>query len=463
LDDTSESSLLTPLGQKQHYDLGQWFRERYHISLSNNVLEEYDPNQVLVESTAYERTIVSANALVLGLFPKAARGLQLFNETADLIPVYTRDRNNDLYLRAYDKCNALHDKLETLYISDVWKAMEMENMALLQRLAQNPAFTKHAKQSVQSGATKMESYIPLTELWNVFDAIHVVETECDSIEVVDGVMITSQVCQELPYPNLLASMDGNDVNATKLLANAVELLRFSPTIANNFVGGTFFHMILQRMEHMVIHNNNNTTTSRNLYITSAHYPTLLGLLNALDDTTYTDRYIPDYASALVLELYRRDKDGEHYVKIYFKSGDSLDILPIQVSTTCRTDMDEGCTFQTLWQESQSQRYTAVEWCQACNNTDVDICLQYQLQQQQQQQQVPTTSTGTLVTNNNNNNNNNDRNENYLYFITFLGGAMTTALLFLLWNYCYIAHRHNQPHDQPVIIHQQHYESDRNVV
>lgn len=412
LDDTSESSLLTPLGQKQHYDLGQWLRERYLFPFAD-VLFEYDPNQVLVESTAYERTIVSANSLVLGLFPREARGLQLFNETADVIPVYTRARNNDLYLRAYEKCDALHDNLETLYTSDVWATMENENMALLQRLAQNPAFDKYAVQP-EEGSTA-EAYVPLTELWNVFDAIHVVETECDSV-VIDGNVTTSQVCQELPHPELLSTMDVNDVNATRLLANTAELLRFSPSTADNKVGGALLNLILHRMESIA----NNTNAPGYLYVTSAHYPTVLGLLTAFQ-TTFWDRYIPEYASALVMELHLREEDGEHYVKVYFKSGDSVDTIPIAVSATCRTDLEEGCLFKRLIQESESKRLTNVEWCQECNNTDVDVCLQYKLQQEQN-------STAASISNES------DKNDNYLYFIAFLGGVVCTSILFVLWNY-----------------------------
>jgi Histidine phosphatase superfamily (branch 2) len=411
LDDTSESSLLTPLGQKQHYDLGQWLRERYLFPFAE-VLTEYNPNQVLVESTAYERTIVSANSLVLGLFPRAARGLQLFNETPDLIPVYTRARNNDLYLRAYDKCDALQDNLEVLYASDVWKTMEMENMSLLQRLAMNPAFSKYVVQPAD-GSTS-EPYIPLTELWNVFDSINVVETECDSV-VIDGNVTTSQVCQSLPDPNLLSSIDESDVNATKLLANTAELLRFSPTTADNKVGGAFLDLILQRMQSIA----NNTNAPGFLYVTSAHYPTLLGLLSALQ-TTFWDRYIPEYASALVLELYRREEDGEHFVKMYFKSGDSLDTLPLVASATCRTDLDEGCLLRSLIQESQSKRLTAVEWCQECNNTDVDVCLQNKLQEQQSSPLVSDEPS---------------KKDGYLYFISFLGGVIFSAILFALWH-CY---------------------------
>jgi Histidine phosphatase superfamily (branch 2) len=415
LDDTSESSLLTPLGQKQHYELGHWLRERYLATTNfSDVLIEYDPNNVLVESTAYERTIVSANSLLLGLFPRESRGLQLFNETSELIPVYSRARNNDLNLRAYDKCDSLHDDLETLYASDMWKMMEMENIALLQRLAQYDAFQKYV---VKDDPTASAPYIPLTELWNVYDAIHVVETECgftNTAALDNG--NSSQICQELPDPNLLSLIDATDRNATYLLANTVELLRFSPSVAGNRVGGSFLDLMLQRMDTIA---NNSVTAPNFLFITSAHYPTLLGLFSALE-TNFMDQYIPEYASAMVLELYLRVEDGQHYVKVYFKSGDSVDASPIVVSDICRTDLDAGCSLEQFRQETQPNRLTPEAWCDVCNNTDVDVCTQYLLQKSFSSSATDTTDSKS--------------NDKYLYVIAFFAGIVFSAIPFLIWHF-----------------------------
>ena len=407
LDDTSETSLLTPLGQKQHYELGQWLRARY-INDFSDVLIEYDPNHVLVESTAYERTIVSANSLVLGLFPRESRGIQLFNETSDLIPVYTRARNNDLHLRAYDKCDAYHSSLEMLYASDVWKTMELENMPLLRRLASHPSLAKH----VVPNDDQSDPYIPLTELWNVYDAIHVVETECATNALDSGNSTVSQVCQELPDPTLVTTIEEQDRNATKRLAHAVERLRFSPSVAGNQVGGSLLNLILQRMEPTA---NYTPSASPFLFVTSAHYPTLLGLLTTLE-TTFTDRDLPDYASALLLELYRPVEDGPlHYVKIFFKPGDSVDVEPVMVSASCRTDLNEGCSLELFVKETRSNRLSTDQWCQVCNNSDVDVCLMYKLQQS-----LTSTSDKT------------ENRDNYLFAVSFLAGILFAAIVCLLW-------------------------------
>ena len=42
LEETSETSLLTPLGQQQHYELGLWLQERY-LDHFGDILDEFDP------------------------------------------------------------------------------------------------------------------------------------------------------------------------------------------------------------------------------------------------------------------------------------------------------------------------------------------------------------------------------------------------------------------------------------
>lgn len=49
----------------QHFKLGQYFRRRYGKILG----VKYSPNNVYVQSTDYDRTLMSAQANLAGLFP----------------------------------------------------------------------------------------------------------------------------------------------------------------------------------------------------------------------------------------------------------------------------------------------------------------------------------------------------------------------------------------------------------
>ncbi|XP_063800708.1 lysosomal acid phosphatase [Pseudophryne corroboree] len=76
---------LTQIGMKQHWDLGQALRDRYKGFLN----ESYDRHEIYVRSTDVDRTLMSAEANLAGLYPPA--GSQVFqpNITWQPIPVHT--------------------------------------------------------------------------------------------------------------------------------------------------------------------------------------------------------------------------------------------------------------------------------------------------------------------------------------------------------------------------------------
>lgn len=85
---------LSQDGMRQHFLLGQFLRLRYRGLLS----ESYDRREISVRSTDYDRTLMSAEANLAGLYPPA--GQQVF--TADLkwqpIPVHTVPQSEERLL-----------------------------------------------------------------------------------------------------------------------------------------------------------------------------------------------------------------------------------------------------------------------------------------------------------------------------------------------------------------------------
>ena len=84
---------LTPLGMKQLYDYGQFIKSRY-----SNFLESYDRRQVYSKSTDYDRTLMSANCFLAGIFQP--NSYQSWNPDLKLsdwlpIPIHTNDRYTD--------------------------------------------------------------------------------------------------------------------------------------------------------------------------------------------------------------------------------------------------------------------------------------------------------------------------------------------------------------------------------
>ena len=55
---------LTNLGRRQHYEIGLKTRKRYSFFLEN----DYNPKEVLIYSTEYNRTMMSVGQQLLGLY-----------------------------------------------------------------------------------------------------------------------------------------------------------------------------------------------------------------------------------------------------------------------------------------------------------------------------------------------------------------------------------------------------------
>ncbi|KAM3585525.1 uncharacterized protein V6R79_019684 [Siganus canaliculatus] len=85
---------LSQEGMRQHLDLGHFLRNRYKGFLN----ESYNRHEILVRSTDYDRTLMSAEANLAGLYPPA--GQQVF--TPDLkwqpIPVHTVPQSEERLL-----------------------------------------------------------------------------------------------------------------------------------------------------------------------------------------------------------------------------------------------------------------------------------------------------------------------------------------------------------------------------
>ncbi|XP_032638090.1 lysosomal acid phosphatase isoform X3 [Chelonoidis abingdonii] len=76
---------LTQIGMLQQWDLGQSLRKRYHGFLNAS----YNRQEIFVRSTDYDRTLMSAEANLAGLYPP--QGQQVFNPNVSWqpIPVHT--------------------------------------------------------------------------------------------------------------------------------------------------------------------------------------------------------------------------------------------------------------------------------------------------------------------------------------------------------------------------------------
>lgn len=139
--------VLTPTGELQQYQLGLWIKEmcKKNYSTASTLFETYKASNVRLQSSSFDRTIVSANSLALGLYDEVSRDPLREktipkNVTRPNVPVYTTELKNDVTIRAYDKCESYLHRLQKLYESAEWNTIESRHRDLLYKLATFPLF-----------------------------------------------------------------------------------------------------------------------------------------------------------------------------------------------------------------------------------------------------------------------------------------------------------------------------------
>ena len=407
---------LTSIGELDMYNLGSWLRNRYATVLD---MEQYYSGDVHLQSSDFDRSIVSASSLALGLFPRQARdpirsrGPSLLNShiTPANIPVHTVKRTNDIDIRSYSNCPILHDRLEELYSSIEFKSLQAENVDLLTKLAKRLSFS-----SIREGPI-----VPLRQLWNVYDAINVAKTECQLNE-------TAASCIALPDPGVRDFLSEEEWQQTIKLAHKAEHMKFGRNTTKSLIGGNLLRTIASRMQSKPIGNKGSDRRQRRerllsgnvdvdkFVLYSGHYPTILGLFASLDlfsinmDTAIADKMlnkesIPNYAAALIFELWE-NPNGDYEVVASYKDGEQQAGEPSPISLPCEGSavVPGGSTrtpcslsdFTGAIHSFAGDAYDTKSWCSACQNEISDVCASLAVASKQEECTQTISSTATIT-------------------------------------------------------------------
>ncbi len=347
------SAFLTSTGIQQMHDLGIQLRDKYSDHFA--FLPNYDPELVYFESSDFDRTIVSASALASGLF-------HVENSTVPVhVPVHTFKLENDLYIRAYDKCSQFTKELIALYKSQEWIQVQEENDGLLRKLATIKPFQKYADS---------DGRVSLAQVWNVYDAIYVAKSECES-----NAPDARAVCESLEDPFVKDVLSEDEFEQLRRLVGKSEFIRYRTPSAARFVA----YNLLARITSRIVFEDTKFSRedgSAKIYLYSGHYPLLLAIFAALEHT-YSDDGIPNYSAAIVIEVYE-DEKKEKRVVYYYHGGQGLEDVTIQspvrfLGRHCDAD---SCPFDNMLRLVED--WSEKTWCDTCGgNSQVDICLQYE--------------------------------------------------------------------------------------
>ncbi|XP_053576309.1 lysosomal acid phosphatase [Bombina bombina] len=318
---------LTQIGMKQHWDLGQELRARYKAFLN----ESYNRHEIYVRSTDVDRTLMSAEANLAGLYPPA--GSQVFNPniTWQPIPVHTVPSADDQLLDFPLSPCPLYQKLqEETRHSEEYTNLTRDNLEFLRMVANKTGLSDCSLESV----------------WSVYDTLFCEKMHNLSLPTwaSDDVLARLRVLKDFSFRFLFG------------VHQRVEKARLQ--------GGVFVDQILKNVSYAA---QKTASNGLKLIAYSAHDTTLAALQMALD--VHNGKQAP-YASCHMFELYEEDS-GNFTVEMYFRNESGKAPFPLTLP---------GCTQRCPLQEFKQllQPVISQDWqqeCQISNKTqDTEIII-----------------------------------------------------------------------------------------
>ncbi len=281
---------LTPQGSDQEFAVGKQLKDRY-ITQSHLLPDHYLPGTIYARSTGSDRTIMSANAVLEGLYSDASSN---FNSLF-LPPVHNCPRAAEDELLPDNNLTFNFNQLfqSTIVTLPEWQAKEASLKGNFERWSQATG-------------------IPITQLYdlkNLGDTLYIYQLN------------------HIPTPPLLTEEDVQTIIDAGLWATCI-------TFQNKIVGQTAAANLLQEIANSCQSATNPNELLRcRLYC--AHDSTLSVLLTALGKADFSTT-IPPYASDLNIELFD-EGNGNYTVQVM------LNDQPVILSCTGKN----SCTLAQL--------------------------------------------------------------------------------------------------------------------
>ncbi|XP_018123000.1 prostatic acid phosphatase [Xenopus laevis] len=272
---------LTKLGKQQHYELGRYLRRRYDTFLN----ESYRHREVYVRSTDIDRTIMSAQANLAGLFQPTGDQIWNPNITWEPIPVHTVPKTEDkLLLMPLANCPRYETLLSETFSSKEYRQLLEPYSDFLKVLSKNTGFT--IEQLSHFAA------------WTTYDTL--------LCEAIHNYSLPSWATKE--------TMDKLQHLSEIILSSSYGIYKHQEK--SRLQGGVLLNSIIQNITYI----KETPRVQRRILIYSAHDTTVFSLQAALNVSN--GKLIP-YAACHLFELYQ-DEQGQYSIQMYYKNDSSVE-------------------------------------------------------------------------------------------------------------------------------------------
>uniref|UniRef100_A0A8V0ZX41 Lysosomal acid phosphatase n=1 Tax=Gallus gallus TaxID=9031 RepID=A0A8V0ZX41_CHICK len=277
---------LTQVGMRQQWELGQALRRRYHGFLSAS----YRRQEIFIRSTDYDRTLMSAEANLAGLYPPEEQ--QMFNPNISWqpIPVHTVPESGEMLLKfPLTPCPRYEQLQNETRNSAEYINKTRDNLQFLQMVANETGIRDLSLESV----------------WSVYDTLFCEQAHKMDLPswVTPDVMTQMKQLKDFGFEFLFG------------IHHRVEKARLQ--------GGVLLDHIRKNLTKAA---NASAHQQLKLLVYSAHDTTLVALQMALD--VYNKIQAP-YASCHLFELYQED-DGNFSVEMFFRNESGKEPFPLTI-------------------------------------------------------------------------------------------------------------------------------------
>uniref|UniRef100_A0A0N5B6C5 Acid phosphatase n=1 Tax=Strongyloides papillosus TaxID=174720 RepID=A0A0N5B6C5_STREA len=296
---------LTPLGMRQHYDLGKRLMQRYgeEYKLINT---SYNVGEIYVRSTDVNRALASAYSNLAGMFSESKNTYPDSNWPSQWtpIPVHTVPDTDDNLLNPTFYCPRLYQLSDERLQTKQFLIFENTFSSLFDYLTLHSGanITDYKSLETLYVTIRVEKYFNYSQpSWVTDDIFKQMES------FVNSSINYSYGCAGfgLPEDTELISLKGG-------------------------------HLVWQMIDNMKTIKNNGKIEKYIAY--SAHHTTLISFANVLGaKVKIMGQGLIDFAASFILELWK-DENGNYYIKLFYANNAYGDFTPV-------THLIRGCINQ----------------------------------------------------------------------------------------------------------------------